>query len=203
MKKAIVVITLSTKPTKLINKLNIQFSNYEIFSIIIRNESIDEKILELKNKNINSIIVLPLFVYAGVICNKAINDIKKYNNCFDIKILKPIINNKNDFDEINKILGNSNTIYCIHRSNIDLKMFGNSLIWQTGNDTSIVNKLKGIKAVNIKALMISTGYHFQNDVLNILKPALEKNGIMANVDYNGLADNDEIMDLIVRRIVNE
>ena len=101
MKKAIVVITLSTKPTKLINKLNIQFSNYEIFSIIIRNESIDEKILELKNKNINSIIVLPLFVYAGVICNKAINDIKKYNNCFDIKILKPIINNKNDFDEIN------------------------------------------------------------------------------------------------------
>ena len=82
-------------------------------------------------------------------------------------------------------------------------MFGNSLIWQTGNDTSIVNKLKGIKAVNIKALMISTGYHFQNDVLNILKPALEKNGIKANVDYNGLADNDEIMDLIVRRIVNE
>ena len=47
MKKAIVVITLSTKPTKLINKLNIQFSNYEIFSIIIRNESIDEKIYNM------------------------------------------------------------------------------------------------------------------------------------------------------------
>lgn len=205
MKKAVLIITLSSEAKELSEELK-KLLDIEIAAAYLRKkDSIKNEILKLIKENVSNITVFPLFVLRGRLYNDAVNEVLAFKYSLNINILNPIIDSYDDFCEIVKAVnGNENTVYCIHKSDITFN-FKNELIWQTESNTEKLAdeiKKRNLMSVNLQPIMIGTGYHFKNDVLNILKPSLENKGIAVNPINKGLLDYKAVRNIIIKRIVN-